>query len=136
MAGGQFAIEVHYTPNGKDTMDQTQLGLLLAKTPPRRRFVLMAPEHLVDPRKPIPGRRCKLGNQRRTHVQPGRRIGLVHAAHAPARQGYDFPICSTRMAGTETVLNANFNFNWQLGYELEDPILVTKGTQDDRDRTP
>jgi len=29
----------------------------------------------------------------------------------------------------ETVLSAKFNFNWQLGYELEEPIRVRKGTR-------
>jgi hypothetical protein len=31
--------------------------------------------------------------------------------------------------GEETVLSAKFNFHWQLGYELKDPIKVTKGTR-------
>ena len=29
----------------------------------------------------------------------------------------------------ETVLSAKFNFHWQLGYEVEKPIKVTKGTR-------
>ena len=29
----------------------------------------------------------------------------------------------------ETVLSAKFNFHWQLGYEVENPIKVTKGTR-------
>jgi hypothetical protein len=33
----------------------------------------------------------------------------------------------------ETVLTARFNFHWQLGYELEKPIHVPKGTKADRD---
>ena len=28
-----------------------------------------------------------------------------------------------------TVLKAKFNFHWQLGYELQEPIRVTKGTR-------
>jgi len=30
---------------------------------------------------------------------------------------------------TETLLNAKFNFNWQLGYELDEPIRVPKRTR-------
>jgi hypothetical protein len=30
---------------------------------------------------------------------------------------------------SETVLSAKFDFNWQLGYELEAPLKVTKGTR-------
>ena len=29
----------------------------------------------------------------------------------------------------ETVLSAKFNFNWQLGYEVAEPIEVLKGTR-------
>src|SRR5205823_8696307 len=29
----------------------------------------------------------------------------------------------------ETVLSAKFNFHWQLGYEVDDPIKVPKGTR-------
>jgi len=30
---------------------------------------------------------------------------------------------------TDTLLRANYNFNWQLGYELEYPIRVRKGSR-------
>src|SRR5262249_59196537 len=53
-AGQLIRIEVHYTPNGKETTDQTMVGFTLAKAPPQHRFIIMAPEHLVDARKPIP----------------------------------------------------------------------------------
>src|SRR5204862_7363235 len=29
----------------------------------------------------------------------------------------------------QTVLNVKYNFNWQLGYEVQEPIKVTKGTK-------
>jgi hypothetical protein len=52
--GGQLLLEVHYTPNGKATSDQTKVGFTVAKSPAKRRFVFMAPEHLADAHKPIP----------------------------------------------------------------------------------
>jgi hypothetical protein len=53
--GGKFIrLEVHYTPNGKPAVDKTMVGFTLAKTPAQRRFVIMAPDHLADMRKPIP----------------------------------------------------------------------------------
>src|SRR5262249_5132234 len=36
--GKPIRLEVHYTPNGKETMDQTKVGFTLAKAPPERRF--------------------------------------------------------------------------------------------------
>src|SRR5438552_13127154 len=49
MPGGRnIRIEVHYTPNGKATTDQTMIGFTLARGPAKRRFVTMAPTMLVD----------------------------------------------------------------------------------------
>jgi hypothetical protein len=56
--GKPIRIEVHYTPNGKETTDKTMVGFTLAKAPAQRRFVMMAPEHLVNEGKPIPAGDC------------------------------------------------------------------------------
>ena len=36
----------------------------------------------------------------------------------------------------ENVLSARFNFNWQLGYEVEETHQSAQGHEDDRDRAP
>ncbi len=36
----------------------------------------------------------------------------------------------------ETVLSAKFNFNWQLGYEVEEADQSAEEHEDDRDRAP
>src|SRR5580692_10214358 len=41
-AGSDIVFEVHYTPNGKPTTDQTKLGLVLAKTPPKDRVLTLS----------------------------------------------------------------------------------------------
>ncbi len=58
--GKPIRLEVHYTPNGKETTDQTKVGFTLAKAPAQRRFVMMAPEHLVDAENPFrPAKRTR-----------------------------------------------------------------------------
>jgi hypothetical protein len=71
--GGNLRIEVHYTPNGKETTDQTSVGFKLAKEPPQHAY---------------PARRCELGNPGRTRVWKGRAARMAYAAYAPARKGY------------------------------------------------
>jgi hypothetical protein len=34
-AGSDLVLQMHYTPNGKETQDQTSLGLVIAKEPPK-----------------------------------------------------------------------------------------------------
>src|SRR5215475_14275124 len=41
-AGSDIVFEVHYTPNGKATTDQTKLGLVFAKTPPNERVLTLS----------------------------------------------------------------------------------------------
>ena len=42
-AGTDFIIQMHYTSSGKDTKDQTSIGLVYAKEPPKERIVTTAP---------------------------------------------------------------------------------------------
>jgi hypothetical protein len=127
-AGGQLRIEVHYTPNGKDKVDQTRVGFTLAKAPPQHSFVLMAPEHLVDPRIPITAGDSNwetIGEI--TFKQDAKLVWFMPHMHL---RGKDMTFQLLFPDGrTQTVLKANFNFNWQLGYEVKDPILINKGTR-------
>ena len=126
--GKPIRIEVHYTPNGKETTDKTMVGFTLAKAPAQRRFVVMAPEHLVDPRKPIPaGESNWETNGVLTFDQDAELVWFMPHMHL---RGKDMSFRLIYPDGREeTVLSAKFNFNWQLGYEVKEPIKVSKGTK-------
>jgi hypothetical protein len=126
--GKPIRIEVHYTPNGKQTSDKTMVGFTLAKGPAPRRFVIMAPEHLVDARKSIPaGENNWETKGELTFNQDAELVWFMPHMHL---RGKDMSFRLIYPNGREeTVLNAKFNFHWQLGYEVEEPIKVTKGTR-------
>jgi mono/diheme cytochrome c family protein len=126
--GKPIRIEVHYTPNGKQTSDKTMVGFTLAKGPAPRRFVIMAPEHLVDARKPIPaGENNWETKGELTFNEDAELVWFMPHMHL---RGKDMSFRLIYPNGREeTVLNAKFNFHWQLGYEVEEPIKVTKGTR-------
>jgi len=126
--GKPIQIEVHYTPNGKETMDQTMVGFTLAKGPSERRFVMMAPEHLIDPRRPIPAGESNYETRGElTFKQDADLVWFMPHMHL---RGKDMNFTLVYPDGHEqTVLNAKFNFNWQLGYEVQEPINVPKGTR-------
>jgi hypothetical protein len=127
-AGKPIRIEVHYTPNGKETSDKTMVGFTLAKAPSLRRFVIMAPEHLIDPRKPIPaGEKNWETKGELTFNQDVELAWFMPHMHL---RGKDMTFKLISPDGQEKiVLSAKFNFHWQLGYELAEPIKVTKGTR-------
>ena len=126
--GKPLRIEVHYTPNGKATTDQTKVAFTLAKAPAQRRFVMMAPEHLVDPRKPIPAGEANWETKGElTFTQDVELVWFMPHMHL---RGKDMTFQLIYPDGRkEDVLRANFDFNWQLGYELKNPIKVPKNTK-------
>jgi hypothetical protein len=121
-------IEVHYTPNGKETMDRTQVAFTLAKAPTQRRFVMMAPEHLVDIRRPIPAGAPNWETKGElTFKQDAELVWFMPHMHL---RGKDMTYRLVYPDGREqTVLSTQYNFNWQLGYEVKEPIPVTAGTR-------
>jgi hypothetical protein len=126
--GKPLRLEVHYTPNGKATTDQTRIGFTLAKSPLHRRFVIMAPEHLGDTRRPIPAGDANWETRGElTFKQDADLVWFMPHMHL---RGKDMTFQLNYPDGKkETVLSARFNFHWQLGYELEKPIHVPKGTR-------
>lgn len=126
--GKPLVIEVHYTPNGTNTTDQTKIAFTLAKTTAQRRFVMMAPEHLVDPRKPIPAGNANWETKGElTFTQDAELVWFMPHMHL---RGKDMTFKLVYPDGREeTVLSTKFNFNWQLGYEVEKPIKVPKNTK-------
>jgi len=127
--GGKWIrLEVHYTPNGKPTVDKTMVGFTLAKTPAQRRFVIMAPDHLADMRKPIPAGAPDF--QTRGELKFKQDVDLAWFMPHMHLRGKDMTFQLVYPNGKkETVLTARFNFHWQLGYELEKPIHLPKGTK-------
>jgi hypothetical protein len=126
--GKPLRLEVHYTPNGKPTTDLTKVGFTLAKQPAQRQFVMMAPEHLIDPRKPIPPGQANWETRGElTFTQDAELVWFMPHMHL---RGKDMTFKLIYPDGREeTVLSAKFNFNWQLGYEVEKPIHVPKDTK-------
>ena len=126
--GKPLRLEVHYTPNGKPTTDLTKVGFTLAKQPAHRQFVMMAPEHLIDPRKQIPPGAANWETRGElTFTQDAELVWFMPHMHL---RGKDMTFKLIYPDGREeTVLSAKFNFNWQLGYELEKPIRVPKDTK-------
>ena len=126
-AGSDIYFETHYTPNGKATTDKSKVGIVLAKTPPERRFYTSG--SLTNHNFTIPAGASNWelkteipieDNVERTWIRP----------HMHMR-GKDYEVRAIYPTGeTQTVLKVNgFNFNWQVGYEFAKPVLLPKGSR-------
>jgi hypothetical protein len=126
--GGKLRIEVHYTPNGTATIDQTRIGFKLAKEPPQRRYITLAPKSLANPQKRIPAGDPNW--ETRGELEFGQDAQLVWLMPHMHLRGKDMSFSLTTPDGrTETLLNAKFNFDWQLGYEMQKPVRVRRGSR-------
>jgi hypothetical protein len=128
-AGTDFMIQMHYTPNGTATTDQTRVGLTLAKEKPSRRFITIVPTALRD--------------ESHFHIPAGdpnweTRAAVVFQQDAELvwflphmhLRGKDMTYRLIYPTGeSETVLSVKYDFDWQLGYEVKQPIVVPKGTR-------
>jgi len=127
--GANIRLEVHYTPNGRKTSDQTRVGFTVLKEPAQRRFIAMAPTSMVESSSfRIPAGASNFETRGElTFIEDADLVWFMPHMHL---RGKDMTYRLLYPNGrSEVVLSAKFNFNWQLGYEVAEPIRVPKGTK-------
>ncbi len=124
--GSNIVLQMHYTTMGEAAKDRTSVGLIFTKEPPKRvlgggnalnvRFVIPpgAPSHEV---------RSTTTFKEDTYL-----YALMPHMHV---RGKDFTYTVVYPDGrSEIVLHVpNYNFNWQLTYQLKKPLFLPKGTR-------
>ena len=125
-AGSRLIFQIHYTPNGKATTDQTRLGLRFSKTPPQyevknhgianHRILIPANanHHREDASLTVPNDIKLLAVMPHMHVRgKSFRYELVYPN-----------------GERKTLLNVpRYDFNWQLEYRLSEPLTIPAGTE-------
>jgi hypothetical protein len=127
-AGADLVWQMHYTPNGKEAKDKSQVGLVFykGKEPPKRTaqtrgatnngFVIPpgASNHLVESEWVVPRDTLLLSFMPHMHLR-----------------GKDFEYRAEYPDGrSEIILNVpHYDFAWQTSYRLAQPLRLTKGTK-------
>jgi hypothetical protein len=127
-AGSDIVFQLHYTPNGKATEDQTEIGLIFAKEPPKEK--LMGGNSALM-RLTLPPNEDNITLHATSTVPVDcELVSMMPHAHL---RGKSFEYSITRPDGTtEKVLSVpKYDFNWQLTYWLAEPIHLPKGTKVD-----
>lgn len=124
-AGSDLIFQMHYTTNGTAAEDQTSLGIVFAKSPPRQRVItLQLNNHtLIIP----PG-----ADDFRVEVQgtlPNDATLLSFFPHMHLRgKRFEYDIVHAD-GSVEVLLRVNYHFHWQLSYRLAEPRLLKAGTK-------
>jgi hypothetical protein len=128
-AGSDINWTIHYTPNGTELTDKPEVGLTVAKQEPQR--LLIESGVVNDPRDfAIPP------NDPNYQAKPAEFTFLVDAElhwmspHMHLR-GKDMLYKLIYPDGREQILLnvPKYDFNWQLGYDLAEPLKVPAGAK-------
>jgi hypothetical protein len=117
---------MHYTASGKDADDQTRVGMVFAKQPPKQRVMTLflgKNDFVIPPGDPnfaytadaeLPTASTLLSFFPHMHV---RGKAFEYKLQLPGSEA-------------ETLLHvSNYNFNWQLTYRLEKPVFMPAGSK-------
>jgi hypothetical protein len=125
-AGSDIVLEVHYMPMGTPTTDQTKVGLVFAKQPPKERVLTLS---AVNGTFKIPPGDPNYRVDASFEVATDLKLAGLHP-HMHTR-GKDFEYRIVYPDGrTETILRVpKYNWRWQLWYNLAEPLVLPKGTK-------
>ena len=127
-AGSDIFIEMHYTANGKESLDQTKVGFVVAKQPPSKQLVNLM---LIDFNFEIPpGAPNHAGHTWATLNEPAT---LLYSQPHLHMRGKDMEIKLTYPTGESRTLVSvpRFSYLWQTIYVQQEAIELPKGTRID-----
>lgn len=123
-AGSDIVLQMHYTTRGGPTQDQTEIGLVFSKEPPKKRVLTI---QLTNDRFIIPPGDPSHQVERRGTL-PNDALLLSFFPHMHLR-GKSFEYNISDNGKVTTLLRIpNYNFYWQLSYRLAEPIALKAGT--------
>ena len=124
-AGSDLVFQMHYTTNGTAAEDQTGVGIVFAKTPPKQRVItlqlnnhaLIIPPGADDFRVEVQG----------TLPNDATLLSLFPHMHLRGKR-FEYDIVHDDRS-VEVLLRVNYHFHWQLSYRLVEPRLLKAGTK-------
>jgi mono/diheme cytochrome c family protein len=124
-AGSDLVFQMHYTTHGRAASDQTSVGIVFAKEPPKQRVMTLqlTNDHFVIP----PG-----ADNFRVEAHgslPNDALLLSFLPHMHLR-GKRFEYNIVRAGEKpDTLLRVNWDFFWQMSYRLTEPLPLEAGTE-------
>jgi hypothetical protein len=124
-AGSDLVFQMHYIAHGEKASDRTEIGLVFAKKPPTERVLTLqlTNDHFVIP----PGADDFRVEARGTLPNDATLLSFLPHMHL---RGKRFEYNIVHKDGTlEPLLRVNWDFYWQLSYQLAEPRPLAAGTE-------
>ena len=125
-AKSSLLFQIHYTPNGKATEDQMKIGIVFSDETPKH---LVRTASVVDRRIAIPPGAANHRESAQLRVPADAKV-LAFMPHMHVRgKAYRYEFEQAGGGARRTLLDIpNYDFNWQLRYELREPLDVPQGS--------
>ena len=125
-AGADIVLQLHYTANGTAATDKTKIGIIFAKGAPERRQLTMSAANakfVLPPGDPAYEVHSQIEMRDDSEL-----VGLMPHMHL---RGKDFLYKVVYPTGESSTLLSvpKYDFNWQLFYFLDQPLVMPKGTR-------
>lgn len=124
--GSDIVFEAHYTTVGKVASDRSRIGLKLSKVQPKQRFVTITTlgSQKIDIAPGDPNA------EQRNEGQIDQDVTVAWLQPHMHMRGKDYTLTAHYPSGeTQIILKTGYDFNWQMGYTFEKPIVLPKGTK-------
>jgi hypothetical protein len=124
--GSDIVFSMHYTATGKATTDRSKLGLVFAKKPPRLKYYVSDGPTASNLAIPAGESNAEVVSEMTAQAD----TQLVYLQPHMHLRGKDYEVRLISPSGeSKTIFKAKWDFNWQLGFDLADPIPIPKGTR-------
>jgi thiol-disulfide isomerase/thioredoxin len=124
-AGSSLLFQIHYTPNGEATSDQMKLGVVFADEPPKH---VVRTAAISNMRISIPPEAPNHREASQVRIPANAKV-LAFMPHMHVRgKAYRYELEPADGGGRQMLLDIpEYDFNWQLRYELREPLSVARG---------
>jgi hypothetical protein len=123
-AGSDLVFQIHYVTQGVATTDQTEIGLIFAKEPPKQRVLTLqlTNDHFVIP----PGADDFRVEARGTLPNDAMLLSFFPHMHLRGKR-FEYHIVGKELSFP--LLLVKWDFHWQLSYQLAEPLPLAAGTE-------
>jgi hypothetical protein len=125
-AHSDLVFQMHYTTNGHATNDQTSIGMVFAKQPPKQRVLTLQLANDHDTIPIPPGAENYRVEVHGTLPNDATLLSFFPHMHLRGKR-FEYNIVHPDKS-VETLLKVNYDFYWQLSYKLAEPRLLKAGT--------
>ena len=125
-AGSELIFQMHYTANGKETVDRSRVGIVFAKQPPKERVIntfVYNPEMHIPPEEA--NHRVDASVQVLEDVKVQSFFPHMHVRGKAMEYRVTYPAGETELLCRVPA----YDFNWQMTYQLATPVMLPKGTK-------